>query len=215
MVAPAILLLALPTFLLSALAAPRPAPVALPTPPNIPTSSTARSQLSVLTVAAQGPQDGYSRDLFNHWITPAGTSCSTRETVLKRDGTNIVVGADCYPTSGRWYSPYDGATSTLASDIDIDHMVPLSNAWKSGAASWSSSRRQTFANDLNNPQLIAVTDNVNQAKGDQGPEAWKPSLTSYHCTYAKMWTKVKYEYYLTVTSAEKSALTGMLDTCTS
>jgi hypothetical protein len=58
-----------------------------------------------------------------------------------------------------------------------------------------------------------VTDNVNQAKGDQGPETWKPSLTSYHCTYSKMWIKVKYVYALTITSAEKSALSGMLATC--
>ena len=64
-----------------------------------------------------------------------------------------------------------------ASDVDIDHMVPLSNAWKSGAASWTTARRQSFANDLQNPQLLAVTDNVNQAKGDQGPETWKPPLS--------------------------------------
>jgi hypothetical protein len=121
--------------------------------------------------------------------------------VLKRDGTNVVTNDACSATSGSWFSPFDGATWTAASDVDIDHMVPLSNAWKvclfhsarrtlsslranivlvliqrfqSGAASWSTSRRQAFANDLTNPQLIAVTDNVNQEKGDKGPEAWKP-----------------------------------------
>ncbi|KAL2070464.1 hypothetical protein VTL71DRAFT_13490 [Oculimacula yallundae] len=188
------------------------APVEKRTPPNIPDTAAAKTALAGLTVAAQGPQTGYSRDLFPHWITVSGT-CNTRETVLKRDGTNVVVSSACTSTSGSWFSPYDGATWTAASDVDIDHMVPLSNAWKSGAAAWTTSQRQAFANDLTNPQLIAVTDNVNQAKSDSGPEAWKPPLTSYHCTYAKMYTKVKSVYKLTVTSAEKSALTSMLNTC--
>ncbi|KAF2273999.1 uncharacterized protein EI97DRAFT_435650 [Westerdykella ornata] len=196
-----------------AAALPAPAPILKARePPNIPSSSTAQSLLAGLTVKAQGPSDGYSRDLFPHWITISG-ACNTRETVLKRDGTNVVTDSACASTSGSWYSPYDGATWSAASDVDIDHVVPLSNAWKSGAASWTTSRRQQFANDLSNPQLIAVTDDVNQAKGDKGPEAWKPSRTAYHCTYAKMWIKVKSVYDLSVTSSEKSALTTMLGTC--
>ncbi|KAJ4303576.1 hypothetical protein N0V90_002475 [Kalmusia sp. IMI 367209] len=182
------------------------------TPPNIPATSTAKTLLAGLTVAAQGSQDGYSRDLFPHWITISG-ACNTRETVLKRDGTNVVTDSACASTSGSWYSPYDGATWTAASDVDIDHVVPLSNAWKSGAASWTTAKRQSYANDLTNPQLMAVTDNVNQSKGDKGPEEWKPPLTSYYCTYAKMWVKVKSVYALTITSAEKTALTSMLNTC--
>jgi hypothetical protein len=104
-------------------------PVPAPTPPNIPSTSAALSQLAGLTVKAQGPQTGYSRDLFPHWITISG-ACNTRETVLKRDGTSVVTDSACASTSGRWLSPYDGATWTAASDVDIDHMVPLSNAWK-------------------------------------------------------------------------------------
>lgn len=183
-----------------------------PTPPGIPTASTAKSELASLTVAAQGSQDGYSRDLFPHWITISG-NCDTRETVLKRDGTNVVQSSSCAATSGTWVSPYDGATWTAASDLDIDHLVPLSNAWKSGAAAWTTAQRQTFANDLTHPQLLAVTDNVNESKGDSGPEDWKPPLQSYWCTYAEMWVKVKSVYDLTITSAEKSALTSMLNTC--
>ncbi|EWC58964.1 putative secreted protein [Actinokineospora spheciospongiae] len=182
------------------------------TPPGIPSEATARSQLSALTVAAAGSMTGYSRDKFPHWITISG-ACDTRETVLKRDGTSVVTDSSCAATSGRWYSPYDGATWTLASDVDIDHMVPLANAWRSGAASWTTAKRQQLANDLSAPQLLAVTDNVNQSKGDQGPESWKPSLTSYWCTYAKAWTTVKYKYGLKVTSGEKSALLTMLDRC--
>lgn len=196
------------------LAAAAPAPLTLEAraPPNIPTAAQAQTQLAGLTVAAQGPQTGYSRDLFPHWITQSGT-CNTRETVLQRDGTGVIIDSACVSTSGRWLSPFDGATWTAASDVDIDHMVPLSNAWKSGAASWTTARRQAFANDLTNPQLIAVTDNVNQAKGDKGPEDWKPPLTSYYCTYSRMWIKVKSVYGLTITSAEKTALTSMLNTC--
>ncbi|MCG8917949.1 HNH endonuclease family protein [Actinokineospora sp. PR83] len=182
------------------------------TPPGIPSEATARSQLSALTVAAAGSMTGYSRDKFPHWITISG-ACDTRETVLKRDGTSVVTDSSCSATSGRWYSPYDGATWTLASDVDIDHMVPLANAWRSGAASWTTAKRQQLANDLSAPQLLAVTDNVNQSKGDQGPESWKPSLASYWCTYAKAWTTVKYKYGLKVTSGEKSALLTMLDRC--
>ncbi|KAF2649306.1 hypothetical protein K491DRAFT_721798 [Lophiostoma macrostomum CBS 122681] len=198
----------------AALSAAIPTPILLEkrTPPNIPSTTSAKSLLSGLTVAAQGSQDGYSRDLFPHWITQSGT-CNTREVVLKRDGTSVVTDSSCAATSGSWFSPYDGATWTAASDVDIDHVVPLSNAWKSGAAAWTTARRQAYANDLTNPQLIAVTDNVNQAKGDSGPESWKPPLTSYYCTYAKMWVKVKSVYSLTITSAEKSALTSMLNTC--
>ncbi|KAA8570627.1 hypothetical protein MFRU_063g00120 [Monilinia fructicola] len=184
----------------------------VPAPTGIPSTSVANTQLAALTVAAAGSQDGYSRDLFPHWITISG-ACNTRETVLKRDGTNVVVNSACAATSGTWVSPYDGATWTAASDVDIDHLVPLSNAWKAGASSWTTAQRQAFANDLVNPQLLAVTDSVNQGKSDSGPEAWKPSLKSYWCTYAKMWIKVKYVYDLTITSAEKSALVTMMDTC--
>lgn len=189
-----------------------PAPAPAPSPPGVPSASTAKIELASLTVAAQGPQDGFSRGLFPHWITQSGT-CNTREVVLKRDGTNVVQSSSCAATSGSWYSPYDGATWTAASDVDIDHLVPLSNAWKSGAASWTTARRRAFANDLTNPQLLAVTDEVNESKGDSGPEDWKPPLTLYYCTYAKMWVKVKSVYGLTITSAEKSALTSMLNTC--
>lgn len=182
------------------------------TPPNIPSTSTALSELAALRVASEGSMTGYSRDKFPHWITISG-ACNTRETVLKRDGANVVTDSSCAATSGRWYSPYDGATWTLASDVDIDHVVPLAEAWRSGASSWTTSRRQSFANDLTNPQLIAVTDNVNQSKGDQDPALWKPPLSGYWCTYAKMWTHSKYRWGLTVNSAEKSALQSMLGRC--
>jgi len=182
------------------------------TPPGIPAASTARTELGTLTVAAWTHTTTYDRDLFPTWDIISGT-CDTRETVLKRDGTNVVTSSACAATSGTWRSPYDGATWTAASDLDIDHVVPLKNAWISGAWAWTTSKREQYANDLNDPQLIAVTDNVNQSKGDKSPDAWKPPLTSYYCTYARMWVRVKYVWDLTVTSAEKTALTSMLGTC--
>ncbi|MFF2525813.1 HNH endonuclease family protein [Streptomyces liangshanensis] len=185
------------------------AQAALPTPVS---AATARTYLTQLTVKAEGSSSGYSRDLFPHWITQSG-ACNTREVVLKRDGTNVVQDSSCAATSGRWFSVYDGATWTAAADVDIDHMVPLAEAWRSGASSWTTAQRQSFANDLTRPQLIAVTDNVNQAKGDQDPATWLPSVTSYRCTYVRAWVQVKYYWKLSVDSAEKSALQSVLNGC--
>ncbi|WP_433362092.1 HNH endonuclease family protein [Streptosporangium sp. CA-115845] len=182
------------------------------TPPNIPSAATAASRLATLTVAAETNQSSYDRSLFNHWITISGT-CNTRETVLKRDGVGVVVNSSCAPTSGSWYSPFDGATWTAAGDVDIDHMVPLAEAWRSGAYAWTSAQRQSYANDLGGPELWAVTDNVNQAKGDQDPSTWQPPLSSFRCTYARAWIQVKYYWKLTLQSSEKSALQSMLATC--
>ncbi|MFF4171832.1 HNH endonuclease family protein [Streptomyces sp. NPDC001744] len=185
------------------------AQAALPTPVS---AATARTYLAALTVRAEGSTSGYSRDLFPHWITQSGT-CNTRETVLKRDGSDVVTDAGCAATSGSWYSEYDGATWTAASDLDIDHVVPLAESWRSGASSWTTSQRQAFANDLTRPQLIAVTDNVNQAKGDLDPAKWMPPRTAYRCTYARAWVHVKYYWKLSVDSAEKSALQSVLNGC--
>ncbi|HEX2131953.1 MAG TPA: HNH endonuclease family protein [Actinophytocola sp.] len=181
-------------------------------PPGIPDAETARSELAALTVAPDGSMDGYDRDLFPHWSS-VEDNCNTREMVLRRDGDGVEVGNDCYPTSGTWTSPYDGDTWSDPSDVDIDHMVPLAAAWRSGASEWTTAEREAFANDLSSPQLWAVTDNVNQSKGDQTPESWKPPLESHWCEYARAYTHVKYSYDLTVNSAEQGALSDMLGTC--
>ncbi|MDT3397108.1 HNH endonuclease family protein [Streptomyces sp. B1866] len=187
-------------------------PSAQASPPTPPSASTARSYLASLAVRAEGSLTGYSRDLFPHWITQSGT-CNTREVVLKRDGTNVQTDSSCAATSGSWFSEYDGATWHAASDVDIDHVVPLAEAWRSGADSWTTSRRQDFANDLTRAQLIAVTDNVNQAKGDKDPSEWLPPRSSYHCTYARMWVWVKHDYGLSIDSPEKTALSNILNGC--
>jgi hypothetical protein len=91
--------------------------------------------------------------------------------------------------------------------------VTKTDVFQSGAKLWTTAKRGDFANDISSPELWAVTDDVNQAKGDKSPDAWKPPLTSFYCTYARSWVQVKYKWALSVTSAEKSALTSMLNTC--
>ncbi|KAI3607397.1 secreted protein [Moniliophthora roreri] len=161
---------------------------ALPTPIA---ASTARSYLSQLTVKAESNSPAYSRDYFKHWHTVSGT-CDTRETVLKRDGTNVVTDSSCKATSGNWVSVYDNVSYTSASDMDIDHIVPLKET---------------------RPQLVPVTSSVNSAKGDKDPAEWMPPLASYACTYARAWVQVKYYYKLSVDSAEKDKLSSILNGC--
>ncbi|MCD9872666.1 HNH endonuclease family protein [Streptomyces guryensis] len=184
------------------------ASAALPTPVS---AATARTYLASLTVAAED-RTGYLRSLFPTWDTISGT-CNTREWILKRDGSNVATNSACTATSGSWYSVYDGATWTAASDVDIDHLVPLAEAWDSGASQWTTSEREGFANDVTRPQLLAVTDNVNQSKGDKDPAEWMPPLSSYACTYVRAWVQVKYYYDLSVDSAEKSKLSSVLSGC--
>ncbi|GAB1511363.1 HNH endonuclease family protein [Actinophytocola sp. KF-1] len=204
-----VLVVALLVFAVTAVAV---APNAAAFPPDVPSKSQVQSELNALRVASEGSMSGYSRDLFPHWHTVSGT-CNTRETVLKRDGSNVSTGSDCYPTSGSWYSYYDGVTRYSASQISIDHIVPLAEAWRSGASGWTTSRREAFANDVTGPQLIAVTTEINSSKGDSDPSAWKPPRTSSYCGYAKFWIHTKYRWGLSLQSAEKSAVQSMLNTC--
>ncbi|MER7705919.1 HNH endonuclease family protein [Kitasatospora sp. NPDC097605] len=181
---------------------------ALPTPVS---AATARGYLATLAVAAESHTTTYDRALFPHWITISGT-CNTRETVLKRDGGNVVTDSSCASVSGSWFSVYDNVTTTSASSFDIDHLVPLAEAWRSGAWAWTTTQRQAFANDLTRPQLVAVSASSNRSKGDQDPSTWLPQA-SYRCTYARAWVQVKYYYGLSVDSAEKSALSSILNGC--
>lgn len=172
----------------------------------------ATAALEQLTVTAAGSMAGYSREKFTHWISQ-GNSCDTREAVLKRDGKGVQADADCKVTAGTWYSPYDDKTLTDPKALDIDHMVPLAAGWRSGANKWTDEQRKQFANDMTRPQLFAVSLQSNRSKGDQDPSTWKPPNKAYWCTYAQDWVTVKSFYKLTVTAAEKSALTDMLTTC--
>ncbi|MFB7575925.1 HNH endonuclease family protein [Streptomyces sp. NPDC056165] len=182
--------------------------------PGVPAAKQARTELAGLTVAPHGSMRGYSRAKFPHWAQQ-GEKCDTREKVLARDGTGVQRDVECRAASGRWVSVYDDKTFTSASDLDIDHMVPLANAWRSGAAGWTQEKRKAFANDLTHPQLLAVSAASNRSKGDQGPDEWQPPSKPYWCTYARAWVSVKATYELSVTAAEKNTLTEMLGTCSS
>ncbi|TKK86246.1 HNH endonuclease [Herbidospora galbida] len=180
--------------------------------PGVPTVAEVLNRLETLEVAEERNASTYDRVLFPHWSTVAGT-CNTRETVLRRDGFDVVTDAACRSVSGTWHSPYDGGIWTKDSDVDIDHMVPLKEAWRSGAWAWTTEQRRRFANDLDGPQLWAVTDNVNQAKGDKDPAAWRPPRRDFECVYAKSWIAVKHAWTLTLQAEEKTALLDMLLTC--
>lgn len=181
----------------------------LPEPPD---AVKARELLADLVVADEDDAPGYSRTKFPHWITQYGT-CDTREVVLQRDGQDVVQDDQCRATSGTWYSEYDGKTVASASGVDIDHIVPLKEAWRSGASQWTTPERRAFANDLVHSQLIVASAGSNRAKGDKDPGNWKPPLRSYWCAYSRAWISVKATYQLTANPAEAAALAEMLETC--
>lgn len=186
----------------------------------IPSAAYADSYSAPLTTAvadlpvAAEVRTGYSRDLFPHWIDADGDGCSTRNEVLISEADDpVTVGSGCSLSGGRWFSYYDRVSWTNPSDVDIDHMVPLAEAWDSGARSWSTATRQAFANDLGDSRsLVGVTDDVNQAKGDQDPAEWLPTYDK--CRYLREWVAVKHRWRLSVNSAEKSKLTSLASGCT-
>jgi hypothetical protein len=143
-----------------------------------PQASEAAAQLDTLTVAAPHPMAGYSRDRFPHW-RKVDEYCDVRDAVLKRDGTGVTASKTCKITKGTWTSQYDNKTYKNPDLIDIDHMVPLADAWRSGADTWTDAQRSDFANDLVRPQLMAVSRSSNRAKGDQDPSQWKPPNRGY------------------------------------
>ena len=186
--------------------------VAAALPPRPPSTAKTRVAIRDLKIAAPLSLKGYSRGRFPHWINQGG-GCDTRKRVLFRDGRNVEVGSGCRIISGRWRSYYDGLTLRNPSQVDVDHVVPLANAWRSGAKRWSQDQRRAFANDLADSQLIAVSASSNRSKGDRGPEAWRPPRTAAWCLYSRWWVQVKRRWRLAVTRPERKELRRMLATC--
>ncbi|NUW44427.1 HNH endonuclease family protein [Nonomuraea rhodomycinica] len=173
----------------------------------------ARRMLVQLKVARPLSLRGYSHRRFQpRWAHHKGT-CDTREVVLARDGRRVRRNAACHPVKGLWYSPYDGRWLKSEKQVDVDHVVPLAYAWRSGARKWSQARRRAFANDLTRPELITVSHSANIAKGGQGPQSWRPPRRAHWCRYATSWITVKHHYRLSVTRRERVALLNMLRTC--
>lgn len=182
-----------------------------PAPAAYAATSTAVAILEQLRVSPDSTAT-YDRASFLHWIDADSNGCSTRyEVLIAESVTPVTIGSDCSLSGGSWYSYFDDATWTDPADVDIDHMVPLAEAWRSGAATWTGEQRQAFANDLDfGPALVAVTDNINQSKGDRDPSLWLPPAAGSHCQYATEWVLVKYRWQLTIDSAELATLTDLL-----
>ncbi len=173
---------------------------------------TAASVLSTITVQNEHPA-GYSRALFKHWIDANKNGCDTREEVLIAESTTKaqVDAYGCKVIEGDWLSPYDNVTHTNPSELDIDHMVPLKEAWDSGAWNWTAAQRQSYANDLSDPRpLIAVTAGQNRSKSDKDPSNWIPPQKSYTCTYLSEWVAIKSHWKLSMDQSEFGRIKNLL-----
>jgi len=158
---------------------------------------------------------GYDRSLFPLWIDADHDGCDTRYEVLIAEATQApTVGAGCSLSGGRWFSKYDGVRTSDPSTFDIDHLVPLAEAWQSGAWRWTTATRERYANDLGyGADLVAVTAHSNRSKGDREPQDWLPDRTSFQCRYMAWWVAVKWRWRLRINRIEKTFLVNHLSAC--
>ena len=171
--------------------------------------------LRSLAVEAEQP-NGYDRGLFRHWVDADGDGCDTRREVLITEAvTAPTVGGGCGLSDGVWMSRYDGETETgTGRGFDIDHLVPLKEAWDSGAHGWDAQTRERFANDLGyEHSLVAVSAGSNRSKGAQDPTTWLPPERSQRCWYAAAWINVKARWDLSVDPAEADTLHNIISGC--
>ena len=178
---------------------------------------TAADLLEKLVVAQESNSPEYQRSYFKHWIDADKDKCDTRAEVLIQESVKVTKQASgCKVLSGKWLSRYDNKTFTKPTGLDIDHMVPLKEAWESGAFGWTAAQREAFANDLGfQGSLIAVSATANRSKGDKDPATWLPKSAAYTCTYVVTWLQVKYRWSLTIDPVEKAAVEKVLDGCPS
>ena len=171
------------------------------------------SASNIQLVVAEDKATGYKRSAFNHWVDADRNGCNTRAEVLIEEAVvKPKIGPKCKLTGGKWLSAYDGIIVGAASQLDVDHMVPLAEAWRSGAWKWSSVERQKYANDLENSEaLIAVTLSTNRSKGDKDPALWMPAKD--HCIYIQNWISVKVKYSLTIDIKESEKLNSYIFSC--
>lgn len=201
-------------------------PLASPTQSAEPTETTIADEqpapeesvwvdlLSQLSLASEMGA-GYDRDLFRHWIDSDGDGCNTRREVLIEEAIEKpTISGDCDLFGGTWYSVFDGVATEDPGNFDIDHFIPLKEAWDSGAHAWSASQRRAFANDLGNPEsLIAVTATSNRSKSDRDPADWLPPNQAYHCQYIATWVKIKIFWGLSVDEREFLAIRRIAASC--
>ena len=180
-----------------------------------PGTSNVLALLDALTVSAEH-SNGYDRDLFRHWIDADRDGCDARKEVLLAEAVAAPrQGNRCSLSDGAWISRYDRATEQGdGGGFDVDHLVPLAEAWESGAHAWSSQRREDYANDLGyEDSLIAVSAKSNRSKGARDPATWLPPEAGQHCWYAASWVHVKTRWALTIDQAEANTLHNVLNDC--
>lgn len=178
---------------------------------------------ATLAVAQPEPMTGYSRAKFGPaWtddvdVEGGHNGCDTRDDILRRDMTSISTANRCVVLGGTLADPYTGQVirfhrgQETSSQVQIDHVVPLGNAWVSGAENWPLERREQIANDPLN--LLAVDGKTNMSKGDKNAAQWLPPNQSFRCVYVKTQVEVKNKYRLTVTSAEKKVMESFYGKC--
>ena len=156
------------------------------------TKETTRSSYSTL----------YDRDDWGGWIDADGDCQNTRAEILIRDSQTKVSFDGCRVVSGLWKLPYSGGSTTSASQIDIDHIIPLKWAHGHGGDRWSDARKKAFANDPEN--LMATSSSANRSKGAKGPDEWMPAINK--CRYAQRWEGLIEKYGLLITTGEMEAI---------
>ncbi|MFJ9461621.1 HNH endonuclease family protein [Kitasatospora sp. NPDC101447] len=173
-----------------------------------------REAIDALPVADENRED-YERTKFRHWIDADKNGCNTRKEVILAEAVDAPeVGPGCALTGGTWFSPYDSLTVTDSAALDVDHMVPLAEAWDSGAYGWTPKEREAYANDLGDERsLIAVSARSNRSKADKDPADWMPPARNYTCTYLTNWTTVKTRWSLTVDQREADTLHQIAADC--
>lgn len=196
---------------------------ATPTPsttiPGNAAKGTALAAVAGLSVKWRAPKSGYERDQFGQaWFDTDRNGCDTRNDMLRRDLVERDMKNTCKVLAGtRDPDPYTGRRIRFVaggdSEIDIDHVVALSDAWQKGAASWAAGKRLAFANDPVN--LLAVDAGANRAKGDGDVATWLPANKSYRCEYVARVVSVKAKYQVWVTPAERDAMVRVLSSCPS
>ncbi|MBO1770905.1 cell wall-binding repeat-containing protein [Agrococcus sp. TF02-05] len=184
----------------------------VPVAPATAATAVASELPDLLSVAAETVAPAYDRDRFEHWIDADGNGCNTRyEVLIEESTTPVSVDAGCSLRGGSWLSAYDGQTFADIADLQIDHVVALAEAWRSGASEWTDEARRAFANDLAVPYaLVAVSGSSNQSKADKDPAEWLPANTAYACEYVTGWALMKYRWSLAVDRAEHEAIARTL-----
>lgn len=195
--------------------------------PGVAVSASDREALEGLDIRGRAPMTGYDRDLFGSaWADDVSVEfghngCDTRNDILRRDLTDLQIRPgtrDCLVEKGTLQDPFSAETinfvrgQTTSSLVQIDHLVPLADAWQKGAQQWDEQTRKNFANDPDN--LLAVKGTLNSQKGASDAATWLPPNQAFRCEYAKSIITVKDRYGIWVTQAESDALAVQLDTCT-